>query len=317
MALSAMARRSLERLLQRYSMRDEWSIYLRRSFTAPDAIGSYESWDELTPPPDRAWADPFVIERNGRTFVFVEEIPYCSDRGSIVCLEHAPSGTQRLGPVIEEPHHLSYPFLFEHGGVLYMLPESSAARELVLWKCVDFPMVWERHRVLFKGVSMVDATIVRKDDLWWLFATIDRVGGGDLTSELHAFYADDPVSGTWKPHALNPLLVDPRCARMAGTIADMGGSLIRFSQGSGFEYGDSLHMRRITTLTPTSYAEDEEATFLPAPGHISLHHFSKWNNVAVVDCCRRLRREGLRGIASSVLPHETDLHLAVARHDPV
>lgn len=315
MALAAMAGRILERVIQRRTTKDEWCIRLLPDFASVDAIKGYANWEELTPPEDRAWADPFVIERNGRTFVFVEEIAYASDKGVITCLEHTPTGTRRLGVVLDEPHHLSYPFLFEHRGDLLMLPESSAGRELAVWKCVDFPMQWTKHRVLFEGISMVDATVVKKDDLWWLFATIDRIGGGDLTSELHAFYSDDPVTGTWQPHAMNPLLVDPRCARMAGKIAWMDGFLIRFSQGSGFEYGETLHMRRITDLTPASFAEEPHATFLPAPGHISLHHFSTWNNVAVVDCCRRLRKAGLRGAASIVLPNVGEMALAKVRHD--
>jgi hypothetical protein len=102
---------------------------------------------------------------------------------------------------------------------------------------------------------------------------------------------------------------------MAGTIADIDGRLIRFSQGSSFEYGDRLHMRRITSLTPTAYQEEDETTFYPAEGHIACHHFSRWNDVAVVDCCRRQPRWGLR--SPSAKPHANpEIDLAIRAGTP-
>ena len=51
-------------------------------------------------------------------------------------------------PVLEEPWHLSYPFLIEWGGDIWMIPESSTNRDIAIYRAVDFPLKWERHAVL-------------------------------------------------------------------------------------------------------------------------------------------------------------------------
>ena len=49
--------------------------------------------------------------------------------------------------VLERDHHLSYPFLFEHEGVLYMVPETAQAGTVELYRCTEFPLRWRRERV--------------------------------------------------------------------------------------------------------------------------------------------------------------------------
>ncbi len=73
----------------------------------------------IEPPKDSFLADPFVIARDGKNYVFVEEYPYREGKGVISVLEIDPDG--RIGTVqrvLERPYHLSYPFVFEHEGLI-------------------------------------------------------------------------------------------------------------------------------------------------------------------------------------------------------
>jgi len=72
-------------------------------------------------------------------------------------------------PVLEEPWHLSYPFLIEHDDELWMIPESSGNRDVALYKCVGFPNKWERHATLLSGLELADATITRHNGMHYLF----------------------------------------------------------------------------------------------------------------------------------------------------
>ena len=82
----------------------------------------------LTPPPDRFWCDPFLLQRDGALHMFVEEYLYESGGGHISMLSRSASGNwSEPRTVLERPYHMSYPFIFEHEGELLMLPETTAA----------------------------------------------------------------------------------------------------------------------------------------------------------------------------------------------
>jgi hypothetical protein len=292
-----MAWRTALAIADRVSIYDQWRVLITDQFDRPADLQAYSSWGAMVPPPDVMWADPFVKVVDGRTYVFVEEVAASLGRGSIVCLEYRDGRTVRLGTVIEEPYHLSYPFLLAFEGALYMLPESSENRALHVWRCVEFPLRWERVATVMKGLSIADCTIFEHQGLWWLFGNPDRLGVGIHTSELHIFSARNPIDGSWQPHPLNPVLVDDASARMAGTVTSIDGALYRFAQGSGRYYGETLEVQRIKHLSASAYEEERVELVEPdrAAGGIGVHHFSRDGRTAVVDACYRVPRRGWRG----------------------
>ena len=91
-------------------------------------------------PPGRFWADPIPIVIDGKVWVFFEDYSFASQKAVIACAPVSPDG--ELGEVVtalECPYHLSYPFVFEHGGELYMLPETWDEHRVDLWRCRRFP----------------------------------------------------------------------------------------------------------------------------------------------------------------------------------
>jgi hypothetical protein len=248
----------------------------------------------IEPPAHSYWADPFVMVRNNRTHIFFEEYFYRSRRGVIshVCIDDPkPGEVLRDLPatvVIDRPHHLSYPFLFTHQGETYMIPESSAAGSVDVWCATDFPHGWTRVTSLLSGVSAADTSLLEWDGRWWLFTNIDRSGTNDHRSELHVFYAPDPIAGPWTPHAANPVIVDARCARMAGgflTAAD--GRPIRCGQVQGRRYGQEVSYRLITELSETTYAEGPQPDLRPMPIAVGArtHHLAARDGMIVADEC--------------------------------
>jgi hypothetical protein len=77
-----------------------------------------KGYTRLLPPKDRYWADPFVLEKNGRYFVFFEELPFKAGRAHISMIEIDRVSGRASAPVrvLERDYHLSYPFLLEHDG---------------------------------------------------------------------------------------------------------------------------------------------------------------------------------------------------------
>jgi len=81
---------------------------------------------EVLPPRDRMWADPFIIEKDGSFHVYIEEMVYANGRGHISVMSMDKDGNWTTPtPVLEEPYHMSYPFVFEHENEWYMIPETA------------------------------------------------------------------------------------------------------------------------------------------------------------------------------------------------
>ena len=50
-----------------------------------------------------------------------------------------------------------------------MCPESSAAKDIRLYKCNNFPLDWKLEKILIQDIHAVDTNIFRLDGKWWCF----------------------------------------------------------------------------------------------------------------------------------------------------
>ncbi|MES2126788.1 MAG: hypothetical protein V4463_05910 [Pseudomonadota bacterium] len=244
-------------------------------------------------PPQHFLADPFVVQREGRHVCYVEDYDYVRRKGTITAYELRRDGYTSLGTVLDEDCHLSYPFLLEEGGHLYMCPETQGAREIRMYKCIDFPLRWELHRVLMRGVSAVDSSIFKVGERWWMLSNLDSAGSGDHGSELHLFHADAFDADNWTAHPHNPIVFDSQRARNGGLIQD-GEEIYRVFQTQGFDqYGASMGVARITELNEMAYSE--ELLFAIPPkffaGLQGTHTYSFGSGVLALDFVR-LERHG-------------------------
>ena len=233
-------------------------------------------------------ADPFVVQYEGRHVCYVEDYDYERRKGTITAYELRKDGYTALGTVLDEDCHLSYPYPLEVGGQLYMCPETQGAREIRLYKCVAFPLRWELHKVLMRGVSAVDSSIFKVGDKWWMLSNLDSTGSGDHGSELHLFHADAFDSDNWIPHPQNPVVFDSQRARNGGLIQD-GGEVYRVFQAQGFDqYGASMGVARITTLSETRYEEELQFAIPPKffAGLSGAHTYSYGGGVLAFDFVR-------------------------------
>jgi len=247
------------------------------------------NWKNLTPlplSPDRFWADPFIIERGGQYYLFIEEALQPNNRGRISCLTLDKALNIVAHQVILDlPYHLSYPFLFEHQGELYMIPESGFANRVDLYKCLEFPAKWEFEKTLIHNVFAVDATVVEVNKKWWLFTNIKDTDGS-TERNLYLYFSDDPLSENWTSHPMNPIVRDINSARPAGRIfQDNNGILIRPSQDGSIRYGYAINFNRIIKLSETDYKEIREHYFAPPKINLTnaAHTFNASENLVAID----------------------------------
>ncbi len=287
-AVAPLVKRIAAHAWERALFREQWQLAFR--FGGNGLSPQLEGFTPLVPPADRTWADPFAIERNGRYFVFFEDLPFAEGKAHISMLELGRDGRASAPrKVLARDYHLSYPFVFEHEGALYMIPETAQNRSVELYRCVDFPLGWQLERVLMDGVRLVDATLHRGPERWWMFANGAAGSSRVFDDELHLFYADDPL-GEWRAHQRNPVKSDVRCARPAGRLYWRNGALYRPAQVCAPSYGAGISLNRVLRLSPHEYAERQVERFFPASGRLGLHTVNRAGDLTVVDVLARRRR---------------------------
>tara|TARA_B100001175_G_scaffold271449_1_gene244158 strand:+ start:17074 stop:18693 length:1620 start_codon:yes stop_codon:yes gene_type:complete len=236
-------------------------------------------------PPNSFIADPFLFRRNQKDYCFVEEYDFSLKKGHISVYEFNDEREKYIGKVIDENFHLSYPNVFEDNGQIYMIPESSAAKEVRLYRCLDFPLKWKLEKVLINNISAVDSNIFKLNNKWWILTNIDTSNSGEHCSELHAFYSENLISNNWTSHPKNPLIFDSQIARNAGIIFD-NDNIFRSFQIQGWDkYGEGVGVSKIIKLDEHDYKEKIEFklssdSFKDATG---THTYNFKNGIMVTD----------------------------------
>lgn len=106
-------------------------------------------------------ADPMLIDFEDKTYMFYEAVD--GDHGRIEVVPINDDCTVGEPAVLlEDDCHYSYPFVFMYDGEYYMIPESSAANEVRLYKAKSFPYEWELRSALLNERA-VDTTVFEQD----------------------------------------------------------------------------------------------------------------------------------------------------------
>lgn len=103
-------------------------------------------------------ADPFVFEYNGEVYIFAELYDYIKRRGTLGYCKLNSKKKVKWKKIISEEYHLSYPYIYEENGNIYILPESSGCDELYVYKAICFPNKWKKERIIRNHKKYADTT---------------------------------------------------------------------------------------------------------------------------------------------------------------
>lgn len=277
----------------------KWSIAVYRGHSPLDLAPAGArnqpalSARDATDVPALGVADPFLLRRPDRLYLFFEVMNGASDRGEIAFSTSDDGVAWDYGGIVmREPFHLSYPQLFEWEGKVLMVPETRQAGGIRLYEADDFPRAWRHVATLAHG-PYADATLHWDGDRWWMFAQ----RGLD---ELRLFHAPNP-HGPWTEHPASPLWPGNRTrTRPGGRMLVHDGRLLRFAQDGWPEYGSCLRVYVVDRLTVDSYAEHEAAE-----SPIFRASCSGWNAVAMhhIDAIRTADGDWLAVVDGATLAY--------------
>lgn len=288
-----------------FFIREEWNIAIRpigekRLYQEDGTIEPFKVVSNSF----RYWcADPFIITVGAEDYLFFEMFDRFKGKGVIgyrVIDKNGKIG--KMQKAYESKHHLSFPFVFEHEGDYYMMPESSYDRNLMLLKAKHFPDQWEVVKTWFSGEKVCDSVMFEKDgDVFLLTQPIEYPY---THAKLNLYQL---VNNNWVPCEGNPVVDNSSCARMAGAIVFHKNQRIRPAQNCRI-YGDSVYFGVINEVSHKGYSESEinkiESTSISVQGvkaekFCGIHTYNSSNRYEVIDL-KNIERARIAYIVSAL-----------------
>jgi hypothetical protein len=239
------------------TQKEQWTIGIYRG-NSPFSFDSPLNWfnpvlkaEDVTDVSAKFVADPFLVKDDNIWNLFFEVYNNETQQGDLAVATSKNTWTwkyERL--ILDEPFHLSYPYVFQWDDTYYLIPESFEDNSIRLYKAVDFPTQWSFVTRLVEGRDYVDNSIVNYNNRWWLFASVTS------NDTLYLFYADE-LTGPWTEHPASPIVTDNvHKARPSGRLIVFEDKLYRYTMDINPPIGTHQVMAyEITEITPDTYAE--------------------------------------------------------------
>jgi hypothetical protein len=236
--------------------KEQWSIGIYRGNTpfdfdpAKNRGNPVLNSDHVTDVPAKFVADPFLIQEDDTWYMFFEVYNLNTEQG-VIAVATSKNGKRWKYKqiVLDEPFHLSYPYIFKWDDDYYLIPESYENNSVRLYKADDFPYQWTYLGTILEGREFLDPSIAYYKNKWWLFASET---GNDT---LRLYFADDLI-GPWVEHPESPIIEgDKNIARPGGRVLVYDDRIFRYTQDGEPTYGNQIWAFEITELTETIYQE--------------------------------------------------------------
>lgn len=266
-----------------------WCCAVRFGKDGDSLLSGNGSCFSVLPDSYRYWtADPFVVNENDKYYLFFEMYDRIKRKGLLGCREISESGFGKMHVIYESTSHLSYPFIYKKDSVYYIVPESNKSGELFRLRCVDFPLKWEKEKVLLHE-KLVDTTIFTQNGTDFYIS--QRVSGDNVFDRIDLFYDKNSAI---EECLSNPVKKDLKTARCAGRLFEHGGKLIRPSQNCADGYGAGLNFNEVLEISENTFKEKLISVVLPEDIKLNLenhftgiHTYNRIDNVEAVDLKRK------------------------------
>lgn len=216
-------------------------------------------------------ADPFLFVHNNTLYLFYEEKRMWTP--GVIMMRSSKDGKEWTKPitVLEKSYHMSFPYVFENEGDVYMIPETCANHSICLYKANnDSLKSFEFVTYLLKrenncenlAYDYSDSLLYKKDGYYYLFTTYN-----DGWENILELYVSNTLCGPYSIHPNSPICKGMKYGRNGGPLMEAEGKLYRVAQDCLRRYGDNIHLLEISELSPNTYHEHVVIEFFLSPKH--------------------------------------------------
>ncbi len=234
----------------------------------------------------RYWcADPFLIEDNGKTYLFCEMFDRHKSKGLLGICELIGNKTTEIKLIMELNCHTSYPCVFSYKNNWYMIPETLENRNIELFRAESFPNKWTLDKNILDKYEAVDTTVFEYEGEIYLF--IYNLGYNNSNRTLSICKLDMEEKKIKELKTVVTYL--EKVGRPAGNIISIKDKLIRPTQYCENIYGEKIIYKEISfyndkylekdydSLSPDSIQTDKKIKVL------GVHTINRCGNYEVVD----------------------------------
>ncbi|MCU6197359.1 hypothetical protein KWI12_10895 [Citrobacter cronae] len=225
-------------------------------------------------------ADPFIVEKADKLYVFYEAFSFRNSKGTLRCRvldrELTEIDDVKLEGFDDLKCHLSFPFLIHINDQLFMIPESSERKEVILFQSVEFPARWKKIKVLISDTELTDNVFLTINETCYLLSTT-------MDNEIIIHSAEN-IFGEWQRIAPS-LKMSNHHHRGAGAPYLVDNKMYFLTQECTPEtYGKSIYIKELVTLNDTVFDENLIEKINSSINHSDgVHTLNFSNNYIVYD----------------------------------
>lgn len=211
-----------------------WNVAFRRH--SADIENNIEPFIVI-PNTFRYWAaDPFIIHKEDKYFIFAELYDRLKRKGDIGYCVLSEDGQilSKWKKIINSKVHMSFPYLLYKNGKLLMMPESGKEHHLCYYEFVDFPSIPRLYKLLLSGVQVCD-TIEIGEDYLWAYDNFGEIWKAVVYKNINGKFTK------YKEYADN----EKRLRAGGKSFLHKGEMIVPMQNGNG-EYGKSLFFTNIS-----------------------------------------------------------------------
>lgn len=269
------------KILSKLFYLNAWTVGYRKLENENEELPSREhkAKYDLIPINDHMYyADPFVFEDGDETFLFVESMNRYRGIATISVSQFQNGRFGKFKEIIKEPFHLSYPNVFRFKDEYYMIPETSGAFQIRLYRATQFPHSWELCKILLdNGNAYTDNAIEIHGDSVHLYAFYEV--NGIRVTELYEMNLDSysltKVDSKYhlqnERPAGNPFVVNNKTFRPVQDCDEYYGKRIKI-----YSHEDRTDEEFVTSI-------DEDCFDLPIRVITGTHTLNRSKTIEVID----------------------------------
>ncbi|HCR4046075.1 TPA: hypothetical protein OOF41_004307 [Citrobacter freundii] len=225
-------------------------------------------------------ADPFLIEKDDKLYVFYEAFSFRNSKGTLRCRildrELTEIDDVKLEGFDDLRCHLSFPFLININNQLFMIPESSERKEVILFQSIEFPARWKQVKVLISDIELTDNVFISINEACYLLSTT-------MDNEI-IIHSADHIYGQWQRITPSLKVSNPH-HRGAGASYQVENKMYFLTQECTPEtYGKSIYIKELVTLNDANFDENLIEQINSSINHSDgVHTLNFSNNYIVYD----------------------------------
>ena len=260
-----------------------YTVAVRKRLNNEDHFWMHDDYQFIEcniPMSDRYWyADPFLFEKDGITYIFYEAFDLVTKLGKIgysILKEDGTCSSPNI--IIDEKFHMSFPNIFEENGSIYIMPETCGDYRVKLYRAISFPDKWVVEHAVLDDVFACDTVMIDEGSNRYL-----------LANEMYHNCPVNSYPSCWVKNMLYPMKgltvngVGIKVAegdygiRNAGKVVKINDHLYRIGQDCRFrEYGRGMCLFRIDNFSPYQETQVWSVDYNNMSKHVIQAHDRKY-----------------------------------------